>query len=126
MLSSFTPTDSCVEPDIHPLQSRLLGLLDQTWDKCEKNSVGVDNQERYAMVAQVPRVVENRAKANIAFDAISSELNNIHSDEAVLAFLESPLIKSEGLFFRILRGKINKYLIPDFEPEVQEKIRYQK
>lgn len=76
-----------------------------------KNSIGVDNQERYAMVAEVPRVVENRAKANVAFDAISSELCNIDSDEGVLAFLESPLIKSEGLFFRILRGKINKYLL---------------
>lgn len=101
MLSSFTPTDSL---DINPLQSRLLSLLEQTWDKCEKNSVSVDNQERYAMIAQVPRVVENRAKANIAFKAVSSELNNIQRDKEVLAFLESPLIKSEGLFFRILRG----------------------
>lgn len=126
MLSSFTPIDSFDEPDIHPLQRRLLNLLEETWDKCEKNSVGVDNQERYAMVAEVPRVVENRAKANIAFDAISSELNNIHSDEAVLAFLESSLMKSKGLFFMIFRGKINKYLVPYFAPEVQEKIRYQK
>ncbi len=123
MLSSFTPTDSL---DINPLQSRLLSLLEQTWDKCEKNSVSVDNQERYAMIAQVPRVVENRAKANIAFKAVSSELNNIQRDKEVLAFLESPLIKSEGLFFRILRGKINKYIVPTLEPEVQAKIRYHK
>lgn len=126
MLSSFTPTDSFSKPDINPLQSRLLGLLAETFDKCEKNSVSVDNQERYAIVAQVPRVVENRAKANAAFNAISSELNNIHSDKEILDFLESPLIKSEGLFFRILRGKINKYVIPLFEPEVQAKVRYHK
>ena len=106
------------------LRTRLLSLLSETSEKCEKNSVSVDSQERYAMVAEVPRVVENRGKANIAFKKISEDLNKSNSVEELLFFLGGELVKQRGLFFRIFRGKINKYIIPEFDAELQTKLRY--
>lgn len=130
MLSNFFAVDSSTAPDTSTtytsLQSRLLSLLYETSEKCEKNSMNVENQERYAMIAVVPRVVENRAKAKVAFKKVFDALNKARTEDELIAFLGSPLIKEEGLFFRIFRGKINKHLVPAFDAEVQTKIRYHK
>ncbi len=104
----------------------LLEKLEETKDKCEFLSVVVDNQERHFTVAAPPRTVENRGKANAAYKDIYANVSAISSLDSLLSYFHVPsenrlpLESQKGLFYRIYRGKMNKYVIPVFVPQAQQ------
>ncbi|MGD9592100.1 MAG: hypothetical protein AB7V32_06235, partial [Candidatus Berkiella sp.] len=81
---------------------------------------GIDDQERYASIAVVPVVVEQRSKASAAYKNEEEQLERIHSYQDLLFYFKHELTDKSGLFYQIYRGKINKYVnpkLPDSERE---------
>lgn len=99
--------------DLDRAKAILKHQLDRTNTKCEALNCGVENQERHYNVI-VPRVIENRHKASIAYDHIQQSLASVTTPKALVYFL-TDLSYHEGLFYRIYRGRANKHLIDNEE-----------
>ncbi|MBN9287889.1 MAG: hypothetical protein BGO43_00080 [Gammaproteobacteria bacterium 39-13] len=102
------------------IQDALFEQLEKTSAKCEKLSIYVENQERHIGMAEVPRVTDNRNKAKFAYADSFDRISEINSVDSMCNYFLH-LKDKQGLFFQILRGKINKRVIDKLELSDQTK-----
>jgi nanoRNase/pAp phosphatase (c-di-AMP/oligoRNAs hydrolase) len=117
MWNSGPSTSSSLDQSI---QDALFEQLEKTSAKCEKLSSYVENQERHIGMAEVPRVTDNRNKAKFAYADSFDRISEINSVDSMCNYFLH-LKDKQGLFFQILRGKINKRVIDKLELSDQTK-----
>jgi hypothetical protein len=100
-----------IDFDVDKAKTILKNQLDRTYTKCEAISHGVENQERFICVAEVPRVTENRRKAEYAYKNIQTSLDKVKTPNELVEYFSDELAYKEGLFFRMFRGRANKHLL---------------
>ena len=94
------------------LRDFLLKLNDQTRTKCAKIIEKIQDQERHFTIAVVPDAERKAAQMRGAYQTLDAKFRDLQSIEGLNVYWESSLRQQKGLYFRIYRGKLNRYLVP--------------
>lgn len=91
---------------------------------CLKRCENITEEERHFYTTEVPDVINKEGMAWGGYTSTCDAAEKWHSLNDFIQYWESALKDNGGLFFQILRGKANTYILPLLPEEYREELRF--
>jgi hypothetical protein len=98
--------------------------LQEALNLCLKSCDNKMDEERHHYVAVHPEVEANEAKAWSGFIIGCRAIKRCHTLYDLMEYLRTDLKEMPGLFHQIMRGKVNKHILPRLPEDVRDELRF--